>query len=319
MQRPWIYVGNPFLNATERSYKRFLKISQFHVSALNAGKADPFILAMYNLYQDVDNAFVSAYNIWIASEGMRKGSTAGVENLLRQLSGTLARKWDVKVQSVYDQGSPEYVALLPNKRGDFQSKSDDSRIVAVKAFGLRLAGVAPLAALRVEVTDFYNLLESAKGDQQRKTTTTNTNNNQVEHARQAAASVMYQNLAKCIDHFILDLDCLLPYFDVATIRQAQQTEFTGAVTFNGVVNITKHTLEADDEITLENNGAVALVFYASGYDDTKALAASPMFTLQPGEVKTVTAAEMGDSNTSPFINVMNEHALLAGHYKISIN
>jgi hypothetical protein len=318
MLRPWSFLTNPFLNATTRNHKMFLKMSEYHTSTLQASSADPFIMSLYTPYAVANEEFVSAYSSWSASEGFRKGSTAAVAGLMVELSATLIRKWDIAVQNLYMEGSAGYVTLLPNRRGPFQHGTAESRISEVGAFAVRLAGEPALATLKTEVEAFFATLNDARNKRDGKKTLTNVASKKVEHKRLAAGKLMFRNLGKCIDHFADNPNSIKTYFDLQTLRQAPQTNFTGAVGVDSMVNIVERTLEQDDVIKLKNNGDVPLIFYSSPYAGGKVLASTATITVLPGTVKKITAADMGDSKTNPYINVLNDHLLLAGHYKVSV-
>jgi hypothetical protein len=319
MHRPWFFLINPFNTATKNNYKKFLKLSLFHLNALDGNKANPFVLTMLVPYQDVHKDFLTAYNLWIASGGLQKGSTLGITNLMADLKSRLAREWDIAVQNVYGQDTEEYMALLPNRRSSFQVGTIESRIEAVDSFVTRLEGVVPLLALKTEVSDFYTSLKDAKNKQQSKKSVTDVNSDNVEHMRMAAATLMYKDLAKFIDQYAEDLEHIAPFFDIETVRDAEQTEFTGGVALSSMVNIARRTLDPDDELDLENDGDVPLTFYVSGNAEGKALVPANTFTVLPGDTKTITAAQFGDNVLNPFINVVNDNDLAAGHYKFSIS
>src|SRR5206468_2794907 len=71
--KPWSYFQDPFLNATDTSYKLGMEISSFHYSALKAGIADPFILSRFNAYDSAHQAYVTAYKAWDMGGGAQEG------------------------------------------------------------------------------------------------------------------------------------------------------------------------------------------------------------------------------------------------------
>ena len=80
MKRPWIYLINPMLVATDNSYRMAVRISTWHDSALLAASADPYFLALYNIYHPLHLALVERYDAWRAQIGLQQGATLNLKD-----------------------------------------------------------------------------------------------------------------------------------------------------------------------------------------------------------------------------------------------
>src|SRR5258706_6471620 len=99
MKRPWIFLINPILVATEHSFRMAVRISTYHDSALQAASADPFFLALYNTYHPLHINLVKAYDKWHTQMGLQEGDTLNVNQQLRLLSNSKIKQWDIAIQN----------------------------------------------------------------------------------------------------------------------------------------------------------------------------------------------------------------------------
>ena len=74
METVWSFIINMFINATRTSYKKALKLSNYHDSALATASAnDPAILLIYNRYHPLHIQFINKYNEWVSAGGSQEG------------------------------------------------------------------------------------------------------------------------------------------------------------------------------------------------------------------------------------------------------
>ena len=130
-QKPWGFIQNPFLIATEGSYRLAVRISLYHFAAISKMAGDPFFDALIASFSPLNTALQDAYNTWKAKGGTQQGQTLQLKQLLSLLSSTKIKGWDIAIQNVFSDTTAEYKALLPNHRGPFQLGSQDDRIAAV--------------------------------------------------------------------------------------------------------------------------------------------------------------------------------------------
>ena len=153
----------------------------------------------------VKSAWDAAYNAWIAARGTYKGKTQALEAKLADLSALRIKQWDIVIQGVFLEGTPEYTQLLPNGRGPFQQGAYDLRIAEVKALQTRLSpfgGANPsLAALATTVGTFHTEMKALRDAQQGQESTVDVASTALEAQRVAGANLMYQNLGRLMEKF----------------------------------------------------------------------------------------------------------------------
>ena len=287
MKRTWLYLQNVFANVTANSFVKFMKISLYHFNAITAKAGDPFfdtLIANYNL---AHKNYLTLYNKWTASEGTHKGSTGLFDSLLQTLSITNIEDWDIKIQNIYKKGTPKYVALLPHGRKPFQSGAKDDRVIAVSNLITAIGTDASLVAVKALVQAVSDSLVAARSVQQGTIGGTNHFSDDLELARLVAAKLMYKNLGLLIANFFEAPESASAYFDLETIRHAEQAEFLGHVSAHDDHFIAKRTLQPDDVIRLINTGTVPLVFRLA--DEKNDGAGSPSITVNAGEEEHVKA------------------------------
>lgn len=109
------YLENQFLNVTKRNRKLAVIISNDHDSKLFAHSSDPDIMELFDRFHPTKTALSINYAGWTATKGVYKGETTRMNNKLKELTSK-SEDWDVQIQLVYKQGTPDYVAILPNRR-----------------------------------------------------------------------------------------------------------------------------------------------------------------------------------------------------------
>jgi hypothetical protein len=313
--KTWSPLQNPFLSATEKSFLNAMGISTYHDSALSASKSDPFFLGLYNFYHPIHLSYKTAYDNWIQQGGKQQGDTLNLTQLLRLLSNTKIRQWDIKIQNQYAINTPAYTRLLPDRRKPFQSGSQIERIQAVQVLSQAIDTDESLATVKTDVDNFNTLIQSALLAQKESKTNTRNESSNVDMARVAMCNAQYSNLGAMIQKFYETPEKAEAYFDLVAIRRSQQTVFTGHVKAGGVYTILRHTFDDTDEITLTNPGNVPLKFYLAPFKDSQP---NGIFvTLGTGN-KTVLANELGNLNDTCLM-VLNTDPLHIGEFMVELD
>lgn len=308
--RPWIFIQNPFLNATESSYLNAMGISTYHDSALAKVVSDAFFAALYASFHPLHLAYKTAYDSWVAQGGEQQSDTLTVEQLLRLLFAKIGQ-WDIKIQNQYPINTAGYKRLLPNRRKPFQRGGQIERIAAVKALSQNIGDDTSLAAVKTDVDNFEAQINEALKTQKGSISATKNMSTELEAARVAMCTGMYANLGALIQKYAATSDRIEHFFDLQAIRNMQQISFTGSLKAGEVYSIVKHTFGADDELWLSNSGNAMLKFYLS---NTRNGSPDGTFvTLPKGEI-VVKASELGKL-TDTYLTVQNADALLNGEFE----
>ena len=317
MATNWSYSDNTFNNATVGNYKKYFSISTYHDEALEAHSSNAAILPLYTFYHPLHLAYKAAYNGWSSSKDTKQGDTELVKQMLADLANPKIQQWDIAIQQFYLKGTPQYKALLPNGRQEFQKGSQQERIEAIETLILNIGTDANLATLKTTIQTFYDLLSDAQGKKIGKQSTTETDSDAVEAARVTAANAMYKNLGNLMVLFFENPLQIEPYFDLALIRTTEQTTFVNNdVKALKVTSIVKRTLADNKTITIRNTGTEVLIFYPAAHkEDAPGTLIS--HDMPADSTQVFSKVEFGNTKELPFINVINKTAF-AGSFEMEI-
>jgi hypothetical protein len=316
MLETWSFFKNPFLSPTHGSVRKAVRIARFHDSALDANKADPPILEMYNYFHPFFVALLAAFNKIEGQGGTQEGATALVNLLIKELSSKKIKAWDVAIQTVYEQGSPQYIDLLPNRRIPFQNGTNGERLAAVGGLSENLEGIVALASVKTSVDAFYTQLDTALTKQQSELSNTEGISDAFELARVAMCKAQYVSLGKLMAQNVDNPTAAEKYFDLDAIRNTKQTMFTGTLQVAQTKTIAERTLKPTDELVLENTGTVNIMYYLSNVKNGQQVGNS--FQIVPNDKLVIYASQFGDLTNNHFLVVKNLSYEAKGAYKLEI-
>jgi hypothetical protein len=319
METIWKYLSIQFEVETRDSFKKALKLSNYHMSVLQKVAAEdpltPLWLVLMTRYQPLHNAIVQRYNAWKNARGAQQGETLNVDQLLALMTANL-NIWDPQIQVVFNRTSPQYKAMFPQGRTPFQQGPKDLRIEAVGALADALQPFPALSAVQSLVVTYYSQLDTARDTQGGAKGYTGVMSNTMENARVNAMIMQYRDLALLMDHFWDNLTMVENFFDLATLRESAQTEYTATLEAGESHALLTHTFMADEELTVklyEAGGplAIYLASFEGGTDST------PVIVPPHGNV-TFMAEDFGitDYGLHRHITVINQGAALV---RIQVN
>ena len=204
---------------------------------------------------------MTEYSKFHSAGGKQEGKTL---NLKQQFTLAMSRldTWDVQIQVLYAKTTPEYKAIFKDGRKPFNSGSIDTRISAFETLSENLDAYADLAAVKALVdTTFATLLNARKAQEGAKGNVKGSSGN-VETARLAAMNMQYRNMGFVMDNFFdTRITMANQLFDLETLRDHQQSVFTGTLDPLENEAVLIHTFLPGDELRLKSNGPANIKFY----------------------------------------------------------
>ncbi|HLG36455.1 MAG TPA: hypothetical protein VI757_16375 [Bacteroidia bacterium] len=317
--RTWTFLMNPFLDAARKSRTRAIKISTWTDGALFERQADAFFGPLYLYYHPLHLALMQEDAEWLSQKGTQKGATQTVDELFDDLSPKKITEWDRMVDNIFNRGTPEYTAVFPQGHKLFQTGSKDERISAVQALSETLgAPTAPpgFAPIKTDVDSFLGQLLGKRATQTGEISRTATESDETTVASAAAMTGLYKILGKCIDQFSDNPTSIEPIFDLQTIRNFQQTEFTGTVAVSSTKNIAKRTLPPDVRMRIKVLTSQPLTFWFA--DEKNDPVGAVSFTVQGLEEEEVSSSQLGNVPAATYLKVLNTSALVEGQFEVEI-
>ena len=319
MEKNWQYLSNQFVNATKNSFKKAVIISRYHDSVLATAASlptpDPDMVLLYDRYNPLHETLSLAYNSWRAQGGTQQGSTLSLAQLINLLPEKIFN-WQSRVGVIYASSSAQFKTLFPNGRAPFNKGSKDLRLDAVDSLAIALGTDPALATLKVDVQAFYAQLLTARQMQIGDIATTRSDSTGLEQAILAAMKMQYRNLGLLMNK-IENTESIEVFFDLATIRERDQSVFTGTLDPEEIEEVLVHTFVAEDELRLKNNGLAPIKF---NLGSTPGATNSASITLDASEERTVTASEFGitDYHLFRYLTVTNTTSSLTTHYLVEL-
>ena len=222
MEIQWHFTNNQFETATRGSFKRANILNNDHMSRLTAQNADPEIAALVARTITVSQQYSQRYSGWISASGTYKGHTNLVDGMLLYLSNTKIKEWDIQIQAVHLEGTPQYMMILPNRRGPFQEGTKDDRLSAVEALAITLQDYPTLPATQADVVAFGNALRTARDNQQQKEQAVINASSLLEKARHELCTMMYGNLGVLMDKYRDTPSMIENFWQLDLIRRTGQ-------------------------------------------------------------------------------------------------
>lgn len=316
-QTSWYYLRNPFDAVTKSSFKRMLIMATDHHDKLLVESAnDPQIASLYQLFQPAYQAFKQAYNETFQKDAFYQGNTQIVESLFAELSSTKIRQWDIWIQNVYLDNTPQYLMLLPSGRNPFQKGSYEARINAVVALEANLGSFSNLANVLADVNTFRLQLEQARTTQQGMEKGAANAVKAVEDRRLELAQIMQGVFGGLILRYYTNLAQVETFYELKYLRSSagNDNNNTPALQPHTIGANSRATLfgqlTAGDAITLKNTGSVPITCFTT--NDVNASAPIDALVLQAGEEQTAFADELSNGNGFAWLILMNTDAAVGG-------
>jgi len=181
-------------NSTMKSYKKALKISEYHDLKISSDPHDTFMMGLAGSYHAIHVLLDNAYVAWESQKNNQIGKTSNLVNLLTELSGTKIPAWDNQIQIIFNKKSDDYKSILPKFRKPFQGGGQLDRIKAVGALNNILTGYPALSAVKTDVDAFYTQLNTSYNNQKQNIDMTVNESTAVETAISNMADAQYKNL-----------------------------------------------------------------------------------------------------------------------------
>lgn len=316
MVRPWIFLINTFLVVTEGSYILCKKLNTFTLGVLQGRLNDPFFAGLHAGLLPLVTNFETLYDAWVFQLGNQKSKTSALSIDLKNLQGEKIGLWDIQIQNVFQQNTPEYQQILPNRRKPFQNGKQETRIAAVGALSIALTGKQQLAAVKTDVDAFFAQLHAHLLLQKQNLGDTDISSDALEAARVAVCTELYSILGLLMSHFKTNPELVDAFFDTESIRNHEQTIFNGTVLGAELKLAMTHTFIIGELVRLVNKGNHDLRF-ALCTEANDALG-QPSVLVTAGNETIVMAEELGDVLTQRFLKVQNLAPAENGKYMIML-
>jgi hypothetical protein len=236
-----------------------LRLAKYHLSRLEAAKADPAILVLYNLFLPAVQLYHDMLSSLVSSENTSVGNTAKWMKLLDEMADTWYDKWQVMVFTVFARKSPEAIAIFPRNKEPFQSSQYDERMVAVEALHKSLLKYPELKDAAADVAAKLELLNEARQEQTTEFGRKEFTASMIEDQRLVLANLMDDNLCQLKVKYRSNIKMVENYFDLTELRKAS-TDSDARFAANGAVEAgATSAVAVPDKLVLGANTACSFM------------------------------------------------------------
>jgi hypothetical protein len=312
--RPFGFLINPFLVATENNYKKMTDLSTFTYNALGTV---PSLAAVKTFLHASYVDYLAKYDTWKNNAGERKTSTLSLGVLIDDLPRQ-AKDWDFEIQHFAREGTAEYKTYFPNGRTPYSRGTQEEKIRTVKQLLDELAKRTPVPPIKDTVNDYYTDLNAAFVGRQGKGSTVTQSSDAVELARVAVGVALYSVMGQLMAIYPENPTQIEAFIDTEALRRKPQDEFTGHTGPQEHETIVKRAMEEDEQVTLKNTGLVPLTFYWANVKGGPIPTGVTGVTLQPSEHTHVPASALGNPAEDKFLSVFNPSEIAEGEWDVEL-
>ena len=315
--RSWSPVNNLFDNATKNSFTKAHRIGNYTVAALKAQITDPAILALYNFLLTLYTAYDAAFIAWLVQQGTKAGSTDSLHLLLDQTIPNLD-DWEYEIRGTYKKSTPQFKAIFPKSRYSFELGKQDDRISAINTLNATLKAIPALATTSAKVDIFATQINDAYTAQKGNISTKVINSDLLEKARIELVDGMYYVQGGLMMKYYKSRDTIADYFDVQTLRDLQQSDFTGRNAPGVIVVIAKRSLQVGYNIIFDNTGMNTPLQIFISPNNTPITVGTKMVEVPANTVMQVNVDLIRVNNTDSYICVYNPSTTLTGTWEMAL-
>ena len=273
MTNQWEQTINYFISQTDGSFLMARTVFMFHDDRMNNSVSiDVRIADAYKLTHPFFIKYDQAYSFWDSLRGSNPSNTQSIVDLIDELSSTLIRNWDIRIQSIYDIKTSMYKKLMPNRRIPFQTGTFAVREDAVKYLIAAIGNDAKLASVKTEVQSFLDSLIAAKTAQSNQLADIDKAVNDLEAARKLCADYLYYNKGVLMQVYFQNTSMIDNFYPVDLLISKVQTYFTVTLNDQKPKRVVKRKFDVQKQkLKVTNKGDFPiLLFFTNGLTDVPA-------------------------------------------------
>ena len=223
----WSYLFNPFEVLSKRSLRKLLIFATDHYDKLSALSAnDVFLQTLFQTLEKPFQEFSTSFQAISSTNSTYQSKTQVFETKIIELSAEKIKRWDIKIQNEFLEGTEEYKSILPQGRKPFQTGMYEERVAAVQTLAQKLKNYAILSALQTEINDYALELRSLRSEQQGKEVL--SRNAEIELRQKAASLIqaMHRIFGGLIWHFGGDTQRIESLYELRWLRNTSKGSST---------------------------------------------------------------------------------------------
>lgn len=303
------YLNNPFDTVTQNNNKRMLLMARDHRDKMKGfSTLDPDINQLFQELNPKFTAFEEGYSDLHSKEGIYKGHTQMLEELMQDLSSTQIKQWNIWVQNVFLDGTPEYTMLFPQGRKTFQNGAYELRVDAIRTLSLTLNNFAELSTVKQAVDLFLTKINTVRTNQQQMESMVQAARQNLEYQRLALANTMHRIFGFLVYKFYQNPVEVERFYELkylqAPVAKEVVNENSIPLPANSRATVVEQSMTGNSFITVKNTGTATLKLFTTA--DKNALTPDIVKELLPNETFAFYGNELSDGTGYDWLIAVNE-------------
>ena len=274
MLKKFKFINNQMESETRNSFRKAVVLSKFQDTGLLALVTTyPILQARYDLYHPAHELLVTGYNNWDSTEGVKQGDRVTVELLYTAAKLLLTDVWVPAILVLYKKLSARYKSIFPSGMSPFNSGGIDEKIESFNTLSKNIGVDANLTTVKTAVDGTYTQLKLARNAQTGAKASNYISSDALEVLRVNAMNLQYRNTGFVMDSLFEHRETILPLIiDLVTLREKEQTVYTGHILHGITIDVLAHTFLDSDSIGVKIVGSGKFKLFLSstskGIDST---------------------------------------------------
>ena len=257
-------IENFILNGVQGNYTVALKVSTFHMDALNANAAsDPAVLALRDRYIPFQEALEGAGTLKKVAMGDRADDTDSKDTLLLALVNVHMPAWKQAAGNVSGYGpTTDAFNNLFGKMELYSNGKQSQRLENVRVLRDKCLAVAGLAALGATIGSFYDILKIAMTTQGEAKATVTTDIGDHKAAVDVMCDYQFSDYGMIVYLYSNNPEKIRSFFDFETLRKHVSGDLIMGLVHGGklkTIGRKKFTIESKMLVTLTEDGIIWVI------------------------------------------------------------
>ena len=274
MFKKFKFINNQMESETRNSFRKAVVLSKFQDAGLLALiPSYPALQARYDLYHPAHELLVSGYNNWDSTEGVKQGDRVTVELLFTGAKLQLTDVWLPAILMFYKKLSSRYKSIFPNGMKPYNVGGIDEKIESFNTLSKNIGIDTNLTTVKTAVDSTYSELKLARNAQTGAKVSNYISSDALEALRFTAMNLQYRNTGFVMDSLFEHRETILPLIiDLVTLREKEQSIYTGHILHGITIDVLAHTFLDSDSIRVKIVGSGKFKLFLSstskGIDST---------------------------------------------------
>ncbi len=310
----WLPAENFIRSGVRNNYTKALKVSTYHMAALNKKAGDPVFDALIKGFKPLNQAVLDSSSDKSGIVGDRMGDTLTKDELFLELNKTNMPKIQLAIENVYGRTTAQWKALFPFALKPFQSGTIENKISALKTLTEKVDADGALTAAQALIDPVYKAIFEARSSQQGEKSNVETGISAQLTAIDAMCVGHFADHGAIVQLYPDDPKAIMSFTDYVTLQS-----HVHGVLYEGTINANRKKMALKKDFTLLSQLKVtANVDLQIWVIDSINNPSHPIGILIPANTPTVVGFPALGNFANRIVQIQNMNLTMKGKYAIEV-